>query len=202
MQEYPRLIPRQVVKDALRIGSSDTTHDEVIDRYIGWVSNAIQRRAGQPISKAPVVVEFDAKEADCNGLVMLSYWPVQSITLVETRDTAFGSEYATGTLSDYGRYRTGGLYYLRSRNGWGSQYRVTIEVGYDDVPGEIQQVAMEMVMQLLREGEFAGVGKSRLGVNSTSESDAKAGVTRTTTLLDMNPQWLDTIQYYARGETV
>lgn len=207
MQEFAKLISLTVVKQALGMPDSDTTKDAILDRWIGWVSNAIQREAGQPIALQAMVLDLAPDNYRWSWIppYILPYFPVsETLIAVESRDTTFGASWEDETLSDFGIERLGHLYQLTARNGFSypRRYRVTVNVGYSEVPGEIQRVAMEMVVELVKQSDIAAIGKNRFGLQSVAESDSKTGITKTTTLLSKRDDWKEVIAHYSVAVTV
>jgi hypothetical protein len=187
MPEFNDLIEIGAVKDFLGMEPGDSTLDAPIALYIQWVSDAIQRRAGQPIKSGSKIFTFTGEDSDAK---ILHYWPVAGVTKLEQASLSIGS-----TFSDIGSgfdvIEDTGCYYLRFSgvfdNTW--RYRATLTVGHAIVPGEIQKVALEMVAQLVRDSDLDGVGKGRSGLKTITEADTTSGITNTLQLLDKNPEW-------------
>ena len=208
---YPKLITREHCKEALNL--SGTTHDAVVDRVIGWVSDAIQTEAGQPIAAMNVVVPigpgdiwrdyYDDIGSSYTALVTLKYWPVTAVVSVRSKLNTFGAAWAADTLGDFEVVRSGSLYALRHRHMFSQSklYEVTLRVGYDIVPGEIQKIAVEMVRIHLDELSYKDIGKNRLGMQTMNETIAQ-GIVKTTTMLNKRPEWLDIIARYGVAVTV
>lgn len=187
---YPALIDYETVKQFLQL--TDASLKSSVETVIGWVSEAIQQQAGQPLKSMSVQLDWQSR----GGVqYRLRHYPVTAVTALQSADTEIGSVFASvGTTFDV--VKVGHLYYLRHNFVEGRMYRATITVGGATAPAEIVHLALEMVQVWLRESNLAKAGAGTAGVSSITETDSHAGLAKTTQMIAMQPRWAECIRRY------
>ena len=198
------LVTADVVRtDWLGMGSSDTALDATITRWIRQASDLVEALAGQPIESRSIPYTFAGDGTDDRSSApyhVLPYWPVTALTALAYRST--DGDVAL-TLSDYPLRPLGGAYRIVGAFSRHLEYVATLTVGYSPnaIPEPLVRVCCEMVAQIARSSSVKLVGRDRLGVQAVSES-APNVATKTLTLKDLRPEWLETIKLYAVAQTV
>ena len=188
------LVTLDTVKAYLKIGNDE--HDSVLERLIDVASSTIERFCDQPIVKADGNEQHEFDGDDLSSILMLPFLQVRAVTGV-TYLTTVGSSATTVDAATYGLRLRGGLAYLHSTETFRSsrRYTVTLTVGFDAVPPDVEQVALEMVADMARKSNVAGIGENRLGLSSKSSGGSTAS---SASFRDMREEWADRLTPYRR----
>lgn len=208
------LTTKEAVKKDLVIDKANLNAE--IEQKIIAATGEILVFCRQPLVKTVVAVEVDPRDID--GMdIRLRYFPVISIDSLTYRGEV-GSSVATVGPGTYELRRRNSGYVLRSNAGLVSSYDYTLmlTVGYDPEGfdpaltaetdpafqstryhlGNIEQICIELVGDMLRKTVLPGVGKNTLGKKSIAESGETGS--KTTTFLDVRPDLQARLAPYRR----
>ncbi len=165
------------------------------------------------VATNPHVIVFDGIDSE---EYFLSYFPLPSNTAPATTYSTSGNfvlEYRNGlgqafqavdtTLFEIGGVSANGdatagapvIYLPQGFIPGLRNYRMTFASGWSAVPKDIQQVEIEMVSTIMRQSRgIQDLKSERLGVQS--ESDNALNVNKTTSFLDMRPEWKQRLKKY------
>jgi hypothetical protein len=178
------------VKSFMDILSTD--YDSFITHLVSVASQTIETYCQQPIKNDLVTESFygnGSTEKD------LDYFPVNSINAI-TYETETNGAWVAVDSEDYQLYSNRKSYHVINDGGFtrGYPYHIGAYVGYNAVPYDVQQVAIEMAAMGFAN---SGVrGESRLGVDSITNN--VINTTTTTKYLDLNNAWKKRLDSYRK----
>lgn len=172
------------VKKALNIPLTDSNRDNELLSLITVASENIESYCNQSLISQTNT--FYLKGSDLPTLVVPAY-PCTSLISIFERDKASDTwEEITATL-----YEEDKVPYLYREDGFDLSYKIQLISGYGTIPGEVTQIANEMVSIMFKESDF---GEARLGIGSKGESGNGMGIN--TSYLDLNKRWRITLDKY------
>lgn len=172
------------VKADMRIVDSGINAN--IDGKIAAASREIEAFCRQPIVATAVTLNWSGRDLAMRRPITYFPFVIASIT---GRTADFGSALATVAAETYElRYDEYGRQFIHSSAGFasGSTYAITLTVGYETVPADVEQVCIELVIDMLHKTNIENVGWNSLGKRSVGESSPEMG-SRTTSYLDIRP---------------
>lgn len=178
-----------------RIDITGSTYDTQISNIIDKVDQTIKTWAGQSIEAESKTINFEGKG---KSYFLFANMPVNSITSVKYKTEPLGSQ-TTVSSSDYGIVETDGIYKLYNKNTFyaGYLYEVVFNYGYNTVPEDVKNTAIEMAMALIYDSDFLGGDDGRFGFASKQLNSGDAGSSTVNYINGMRNEWITTIMRYA-----
>lgn len=187
------IITAAEVKERLDVTSSD--YDTQIGNIINSVDDTIKSWAGQSIESTTKTEKFEGNGKDYH---LFKNMPINTITSVKYRTDPLQA-LQTVNSSNYAIVETDGIYRLYNDDTFYSGYNYEIEFnyGYDTVPEDVKNVAIEMAMALVYDANFLGGNDGRFGFSSKQINSGDAGSSTVNYLNGMRNDWVTTIMRYA-----
>jgi len=169
------------VKTYLNIPSNDTTENDFITGLINKVQSEIETYCNQPIIHSNITEVYDKNSFNiARNAIVLSYFPINSISLLRYKETPT-SEWIEISNTEYLIYKIGYIYHiaLKSNLNINYLYEATFNVGYTNIPNDIEQVAIEMTVMKFKdsgrsEGNLDKLDTNRnIGGNTVNEKSSK-----------------------------
>lgn len=159
-----------MAKTYLKIPLAETSQDALVEFFINAASELIERETDRKLKAQSVV---DTLHGRSSNMVMLSQWPVNSITELRIDNSSDFTE--SSTLIDADEYRIGDdkntLVILSQTFPKGyNNIRVTFNAGYSTIPSDLEHSCLWMVFYYhkMRIAEDIGRSSRSKGDESTS----------------------------------
>lgn len=190
-----------VVKPYLAVTSN--AKDGFLDQMLSFVDNRIKNLCNQSIFQTSNTLQFTGNGYNYKvipnfpilSITSLSYASNSSLPFVWAPVTTPYSLVITNSETGVGRC----FFPAGFASGW-YNYQLIYVYGYNvtepsQLPGTIQNVALEMCDILYKNSNILGVGGARLGLNSISFSE---NMSNSTAFRNMEPEWRRKLKPYAK----
>jgi uncharacterized phiE125 gp8 family phage protein len=162
------------VKEFLVIEAEEVLYDQQLARFITAARQQVEAVTGTRL--VPQIVRVAARE--WHDLKALPIGPVRTVTSIAYDDTAGVSQVlATANWELFGTGLQTGIRPVYNA-AWPAALRrqdairVTLEIGYDDVPGPVKTAILIMIADLFAQRESFAVGTVAAKVPSTMQVDS------------------------------
>jgi len=185
------------------MGVSGSDKDTIIGTFISDASRWIEGYLGRKVAGGQAVTT-EIGNGDGTEIFRPKFPPVTAVSSLQERGSPTGSW--SDVVSDSSNILIDPIegdfieVYGTAFPAGRSNIRVTYTAGYSTVPNEIKQVCYEMVAIRFKESNDAALGNNRLGMASSTNS--QAGVNHSKTYLDMVPKWEKTLRPFRTKRVV
>jgi hypothetical protein len=179
----------------------------LVDAFLAeWIDLASGRVEDYICNKVQPVEVEEILDGDDPGGLTVTFWPVQALAGEEDADKLANLQYRNSPVDSWVNVLTDTRYLridprkpweLQVLGGFGgfpkgtANIRVKYIAGYDPLPADLQQIVIEMVAKAYQQSKH---GEGSLGV--ASKSVGSAGVSPSTSFLDLEPKWKSVLDRY------